>query len=74
MTNTNCCVCSIKTPDDGQYVCPKHVEFDVKIKLRNSASCWLLLYEEIWEVNGCDNWNGLPCGDTAQICCWFTTF
>jgi len=43
MTNTYCCEYSIKTPDDGQYVCPKHVEFFTKIKLRNSASCWLLL-------------------------------
>jgi len=28
-----------KTPDDGLQVCPKHVEFFTKIKLRNSASC-----------------------------------
>ena len=28
-------------------VCPKHVEFFTKIKLRNSASCWLLFYEYI---------------------------
>jgi len=41
MTNTNCCEYSIKTPDDGQYICPKHVEFFTKIKLRNSASCWI---------------------------------
>ena len=26
MTNTSCCEHSIKTPDDGQKVCPKHVE------------------------------------------------
>jgi hypothetical protein len=45
MTNTNCCKYSIKTPDDGQYVCPKHVEVFTKIKLRNSASCWPPLYE-----------------------------
>jgi hypothetical protein len=25
----------------------EHVEFYIKIKLRNSASCWLLLYENI---------------------------
>jgi hypothetical protein len=43
MTNTNCCEYSIKTPDDGQYVCPKQVKFFTKIKLRNSASNWLLL-------------------------------
>jgi len=43
MTNTYCCEYSIKTPDDGQYICPKHVQSFTKIKLRNSASCWLLL-------------------------------
>ena len=43
MTNTNCCEYNIKTSDDGQYVCLKHVEFFTKIKLRNSASFWLLL-------------------------------
>jgi hypothetical protein len=26
MTNINCCEYSIKIPDDGQYVYPKHVE------------------------------------------------
>jgi hypothetical protein len=45
LTNTNCCEYSIQAPDDGQYVCPKHVEFFIKIKLRNSASCWVLLSE-----------------------------
>jgi len=43
ITNTSCCEYSIKTPDDGQQICPKHIEFFTKIKLRNSASCWLLL-------------------------------
>jgi len=43
MTNTNFCEYSIKTPDDGQQVCPKHVEFFTKIKWRNSVPCWLLL-------------------------------
>jgi hypothetical protein len=43
MTNTCCCVYSVETPDDGQYICPKHVEFCIKINLRNSASRWLLL-------------------------------
>jgi len=43
MTNTYFCEYSIKTPDDGQYIGPKHVEFFTKIKLRNSASRWLLL-------------------------------
>jgi len=31
------------TPDDGQQIRPKHVEFCTKINLRNSASCWFLL-------------------------------
>ena len=43
MTNTYCCEYSIKNPDDGQNICPKHVEFFTKIKFRNCASCWLLL-------------------------------
>jgi len=43
MTNPSCCEYSIKTPHDGQYVCAKHVEFFTEIKLRNTASCWLLL-------------------------------
>ena len=43
MTKTNCCEYSITTPEGGQQVCPKHVEFSTKIKLRNSASCWVLL-------------------------------
>jgi hypothetical protein len=47
MTNTDCCEYSIKTADDGQYVCTRHVELYTKIKLRNSASCKLLLYEYI---------------------------
>jgi len=39
MTNTCCSEYSIKTPDDGQQICLKHVEFFfTKIKLRNSAS------------------------------------
>ena len=29
-TNTNCYEYSIKTADDGQYLCPKHVEFFIK--------------------------------------------
>jgi len=45
MTNTYCCEYSIKNPDDGQNICPKHVEFFTKIKFRNCASCWLLLLE-----------------------------
>ena len=43
--HTSCCEYGIKTPNDGQYVCPKHLEFFTKIKLRNSASCWFLLQE-----------------------------
>jgi hypothetical protein len=48
------------TPDDGQ-VYPKHVESFTKIKLRNSASYWLLLHERsaflviytVWgQING----------------------
>jgi len=27
MTNSSCCEYTIKTPDDGQYICPKHLEF-----------------------------------------------
>jgi len=29
MTNTNCCVYSIKNPDDGQLVCPKHLDSEI---------------------------------------------
>jgi len=47
MTNTYCCVYSVETPDDGQYVCPKHVEFFIKINLRISVTRWLLLQEYI---------------------------
>ena len=42
-TNTYCCEYGIKTPDDGEEVCPKHVELFNETKLRDSASCWLLL-------------------------------
>jgi len=47
MANTSWCEYSIRTPDDGQYFSLKHVELYIKIKLRNSASYWLLLYEYI---------------------------
>jgi hypothetical protein len=47
MTNTSCCGYSIKTPDDGQYVCPIHVELYIKIKLKIGATYWLVLYEYI---------------------------
>ena len=50
MTNTNCCEYSFKTPEYGQQISPKHVEFFVKIKLRNSASRWLLLQEFDFEA------------------------
>jgi len=43
MTNNYYWVYSVETPDDGQYICPKHVEFFTKINLRNSASRWFLL-------------------------------
>ena len=33
MTNTYCCVYSVETPDDGQQICPKHVEFFISNKL-----------------------------------------
>jgi hypothetical protein len=33
MTDTYCCVYSVGTPDDGQRICPKHVEFFIKINL-----------------------------------------
>jgi len=42
MTNTYFCEYSIETPDDGQYIGPKHVEFFTKIKLRKNASRWLV--------------------------------
>ena len=47
MTNTRFFEYSIKIADDGQYVCLKHVELYIKMKLRNSATCWLLLYQYI---------------------------
>jgi len=43
MTNINCCEYSVVTSDDGQQICPKYAEIFIKIKLRNSDSCWLLL-------------------------------
>jgi hypothetical protein len=42
MTNTYCCVYSVETPDEGQQICLKHLEFFTKINLRNSASRPLL--------------------------------
>jgi len=53
MKNTSCCEYStcIKTPDDGQQVCPKRVEVYIKIKMRNGATCWLLLYESETSFN-----------------------
>jgi hypothetical protein len=32
--NYNIAVCTVKTPDDGQGNCPKHVKFHSKINLR----------------------------------------
>ena len=32
ITNASCCELILKNPDDGQKVCPKHVEFFIKIK------------------------------------------
>ena len=39
------CVCSVYV--FVMCVCPKHVELYIKIKLRNTATRWLLLYEYI---------------------------
>jgi len=36
------CVYSVETPDDGQQICSKYVEFFTKINWRNNASRWLL--------------------------------
>jgi len=33
-------VCTVKTPDDGQRNCPKHVEFYSKNKLELSANLY----------------------------------
>ena len=38
MTNTYCCVYIVETPGDGQQICPKHVDFFIKINLRNIAN------------------------------------
>jgi len=38
MTNTYWYVYSVETPDDGQQICPKYVEFFIKVNLRNSTS------------------------------------
>jgi len=39
-TRTNICI----HPDDGLQICPKHVEFDCRNKLRiNSAPSWFSL-------------------------------
>jgi len=43
MTNSNRCVYSIKTPDDGRQICLKLGELLTKIKLRNIASRLFLL-------------------------------
>jgi len=34
MTNTYCCVYSVEPPGDGQWICPKHVEFFIENKVR----------------------------------------
>jgi len=41
MTTTCCCIYSVETAGDRQQICPKHVEYSIKINLRNSASLWL---------------------------------
>jgi len=35
-----------KTPDDGQRICPKHVEFLDKIHLGNWCICWVYYKEK----------------------------
>ena len=35
VTNTCYCVYIVETPDDGQYICPKYVEFYIKTKFWN---------------------------------------
>ena len=35
MINTYCCVYSVETPNDRQWICPKHAEIFTKINLRN---------------------------------------
>ena len=49
MTDTSCCEYGTKTPDDGQKVCPKHVEFFTKIKTRNSVElvCFYRMNDEM---------------------------
>ena len=37
MTNTNCRVYSVETPDNGQQICPKHVEFFIKNKFEKQC-------------------------------------
>jgi len=49
MTNNYCCEYSIKTPDDGQKICPKYVEFFTKINLKNSAS-FCFYYKNIIDI------------------------
>ena len=53
---TNCWIYTCSIPrDDGLQICPKHVEFDGRNKLRiNSASGWFLLHRCI-EVHGQKN-------------------
>jgi len=41
----SCCEYSFETPDDGQLVCPIHVQRFTKLKMRISASCSLPFYE-----------------------------
>jgi len=42
-----------KSPDDGLQICPEHVEFYWRNKLRiNSASSWFSLYGYNYRKNG----------------------
>ena len=50
VTNTYCCVYSVETPEEGQQIFSKHVDFFTKINLRNGASRRLLLQELIKKI------------------------
>jgi len=49
MTNTYCCIYGVETPSDGQQNCLKHVEYFIKINLRNCASRWLYYKKDTTE-------------------------
>ena len=47
MTNTYCCVYKVETPDDGQQICPKHVQFFIKINLTKQCISLAFIIEYI---------------------------